>query len=212
MHHFETAVCTTASQYGPALNAVNLSLSDMEEEELNLFYVIEAINDGELKFSKLPLFKIPPLFKNCTVEEIREELKEFGVNNVLNIKITKNGQRIDTNTFIISFQTTKLPKSKPTYVEIVKGKKMIDIGIQCDIINIPLKSNKVKTREIEQNLNRDINKTNICSDKSSCMDPIEVYDFGDAGASDEDKWERNATKINRTKQYTRGNYNSKQNK
>ena len=50
-------------------------------------------------------------FKGMTEDDLQEELKYQGVTHVNRIKITKNGKKENTNTFILTFDTHELPKT-----------------------------------------------------------------------------------------------------
>ena len=49
--------------------------------------------------------------KGVSTHEIKEYLKSQGVINVRRISIKKEGQIIDTNTFVVTFNTPTLPKN-----------------------------------------------------------------------------------------------------
>ena len=48
--------------------------------------------------------------KGVTTDEIKEYLKSQGVMNVRKISIKREGQIIDTNTFVVTFNTPTLQK------------------------------------------------------------------------------------------------------
>ena len=48
----------------------------------------------------------------CTLEEIKKELKRQGVIDVIRVSIKKEGKTIETNTYIMTFNTPKIPEKK----------------------------------------------------------------------------------------------------
>ena len=57
-----------------------------------------------------------PMLKGCSDQEVLEGLKEKGVTGVRRITITKNGKKIDTNTFVLTFNTPMVPKDLKNFL------------------------------------------------------------------------------------------------
>ena len=58
--------------------------------------------------------------KGVSTDAIKEYLKSQGVLNVRRISIKKDGQIIDTNTFVVTFNTPTLPK-QVNFLQINQG-------------------------------------------------------------------------------------------
>lgn len=61
----------------------------------------------------------------CTLEEIRNKQKNQGIMDSRRVPIKKNGQMIQTYTYIITFNTTQIPTSIRKGHEINKDKQFI---------------------------------------------------------------------------------------
>ena len=69
--------------------------------------------------------------KGVSTDEIKEYLKSQGVLNVRRISIKKEGQIIDTNTFVVTFNTPTLPKQVKIFYRLIKVELYIPNPLRC---------------------------------------------------------------------------------
>ena len=72
-----------------------------------------------------------PMLKGCSDQEVLEGLKEKGVTGVRRITITKNGKKVDTNTFVLTFNTPMVPKDLKIFYRVIKVDIYIPNPLRC---------------------------------------------------------------------------------
>ena len=67
----------------------------------------------------------------CTVEEIKRKLKKQGVTGVKRVSIKKEGKTIETNTYIMNFNTPKIPEKIKVGYTMKRVEQYIPNPLRC---------------------------------------------------------------------------------
>ncbi|MEN8173078.1 MAG: hypothetical protein ABFS03_09390 [Chloroflexota bacterium] len=113
-----------------------------------------------------------PILKNTTEEEITENLKNQGVESTKRIKIKKNGELRDTNSFILTFNTPKPPTSmKIAYSNlIVEVQPYIPNPTRCfQCQRLGHHKGNCRRQEACANCGKEDHNSNSCDNAAQCV-------------------------------------------